>query len=206
MDVQFKKWTVYVVDDDEAARANVRRLAESVGVSVETYSTPDEFLRYCRITHPGCLVLDVRLPGLSGLALQERLVKQHVDIPVIFVTSYGDVPTAVQAVKKGAMDFIEKPFHDHYLLERIQEALEIDAEAQRARDRRNAAVERFGLLTKREREVLDRVVAGAPNKAIALDLGISQKTVEFHRSRIMSKIGASCVADLVRFVMEAKAV
>jgi len=194
---------VFVVDDDPAVLNGLRLLMKSVGMSVETYLNAQDFLNSYDSAQPGCLVLDVRMPGMSGLELQETLEKRDVDLPVIIVTGFGDVPVAVQALKKGAVDFIEKPFSDQVLLDQIQNAIAEDALTRQKRAKREAAASRLVLLTPREREVMNAVIAGKLNKVIARELGISQKTVEFHRAHVMEKMGVNSVAELVRFVIDA---
>ncbi|MCK4658064.1 MAG: response regulator transcription factor [Phycisphaerae bacterium] len=195
--------TVFVVDDDEAVRRQLQWLLESVGLSAESFGSAQGFQEACDPTRPGCLILDVRMPEMSGLDLQERLVAQGSGLPVIFVTGYGDVRTAVRAMKAGALDFIEKPFNDQELLDRIHQAIEQDARARQRQAQGADIAARLASLTVRECEVLDLVVAGEVNKAIALALGLSHKTVEFHRRKIMDKMQARNVIDLVRMVLEA---
>ena len=191
--------TVFIVDDDSAIRVAMQALLESVGLQHETLPSADAFLaRHGDGHEPGCLVLDIRMPGLGGLELQDQLLKRGNSIPIIFITGYGDVPMAVEAMQKGAVDFIEKPFRNQELLDRIHLALRTDearrAEAQRAR----AVRSRIDKLTQREREVFELVVTGKPNKIIAFELGVSQRTVEIHRARVMKKMQARSLADLVR--------
>ncbi len=189
--------TVFVVDDDPSIRRALRRLIDSVELKVETYSSAEDFLNAYDLNRPGCLVLDVRMPGVSGLDLQETLASRDVYLPVIFVTGYGDVPTTVRAMKGGAVDFIEKPFNEQLLLDAVHRAIEEDARLRRERAERADVLRRVALLTPREREVLMRVVAGKMNKQIAADLGTSEKTVKVHRARVMSKMQADSVAELV---------
>ena len=190
--------TVFVIDNDQAVREGLRLLIKSVGLNVETYSSAQEFLSAFNPSRPGCLVLDVRMPGMSGLELQETLHRRHVKIPIIMISGHGDVPMAVQTVKMGAVDFIEKPFRDQVLLERIQKAILKDSETRQEQDELNSLTARVENLTVRERQVMNLVVAGKANKVIAMDLGIKQKTVEFHRARVMEKMRAASVADLVK--------
>jgi len=193
--------TVFVVDDDPAMRQSLQFLMESVGASVETYDTAREFLDSYEPSKPGCLVLDVRMPGMSGLELQERLAAEGVAIPVIVITGFGDAQMAVRALKGGAVDFLEKPFTDQHLLERVNEALERDRK-RRAKVAEQAEFEaRMARLTTRERQVLDFVVEGKANKIIASELGLSPKTVEVHRSRMMDKMGVTTLAQLLRLVI-----
>jgi len=196
--------TVFVVDDDPGVGDSIRILLRSVGLPSEAFRSGNEFLEAYDPERPGCLVLDVRMPGMSGIDLQARLQEMESTLPIIFVTAHGDVPMAVHAVKAGAVDFIQKPFRDQELLDKIQEALDADA---RIRAQRTDLVEirgRLGSLTPRETEVLDLVVAGKPNKNIARALGISQRTVEIHRARVMEKMQVRSVSMLVQLVMKAK--
>ncbi len=195
---------VYVVDDDEAMRDSLQWLLESHGVPVVVFSSAASFLEAYRDDMRGCLVLDVRMPGMNGLELHDRLCAKGAALPVVFVTGHGDVPMAVSAVKKGAVDFIEKPFADKELLRLVAHALELDRAQAGTRTRNAELRRRLDSLTDREREVLDLVVAGKPNKLIADELGISPKTVEVHRARVMEKMGAGSVAELVQAVIEAR--
>jgi two-component system response regulator FixJ len=190
--------TVFVVDDDPAMRDSLRWLLQSVGLPVQTYAAAEDFLEHYDATWPGCLVLDVRMPGMSGLKLQDVLAARHIQLPVIVVTGYAEVPTAVRALKTGAIDFIEKPFSDELLLDRIRQAIEADRQTREAEARRAAALERFTSLTPREREVMELVTAGKANKVIAAELNLSPKTVEVHRANVMKKMEVDSVADLVR--------
>lgn len=193
--------TVFIVDDDAAMRDSLRWLLESVGLSAETFGTAEEFLRAYAPQRPGCLVLDVRMPGMSGLSLQDTLVGRKVRLPIIIVTGYAEVPTAVRALKTGAVDFLQKPFSDDVLLERVRLAIELDREARAAQARRADADARYAQLTTREREVMALVVAGKPNKVIAAELNLSPKTVEVHRANVMKKMEADSVAELVRLAI-----
>jgi two-component system response regulator FixJ len=197
--------TVFVVDDDPAMRDSLRWLLESVGLRVQTYATAAEFLAGRDPAAPGCLVLDVRMPGMSGLDLQEELQRRRTDLPTIVVTGHAEVPMAVRAVKAGAIDFIEKPFSDQLLLDRVRQGIEMDHREREGRARRGEVLRRMGLLTQREREVLDLVVAGRANKEIAATLHLSPKTVEVHRAHVMDKMQASSVAELVRLALFAQA-
>jgi len=198
--------TVFVVDDDRAMRDSLRWLLESVGLSVRTYATAAEFLGDYDATRPGCLVLDVRMPGMSGLDLQAELTRRGAGLPTIVVTGHAEVPMAVRAVKAGAIDFIEKPFSDQLLLDRVRQALEIDRQDREVRGRREEARRRLESLTAREREVLGLVVAGRANKEIAATLGLSTKTVEVHRAHVMSKMEAESLAELIRVAILAGAI
>ena len=177
-------------------------LLKSVGLAAVALPTAQEFLSKYDPQQPGCLILDVRMPGMSGLELQEQLNLRGAMIPVIFITGHGDIPMAVEAMQQGAFDFLQKPFRDQDLIDRIQRALTKD-EANRAELREKSQVrERLETLTPREREVLNLVTSGKPNKIMAADLGVSQRTVEIHRSRVMEKMHASSLAQLVRMVMD----
>jgi len=186
--------TAYVVDDDESIRTLWRWLMESNGIAVRTFASAAEFIA-CYREEPGCLVLDVRLPGMSGPELQEYLRRNGIEIPIVFTTGHGDIPTAVNAIKSGAVDFIQKPFSYREVLSIIEKAFERDAEIRAQRSR-------LAALTERERAVLQRVMAGKPNKVIAAELELSVKTVEHHRARVMEKTGASSVAELVHIAMQ----
>jgi FixJ family two-component response regulator len=189
---------VFVVDDDSSIRAAIKSLVSLVGLRVETFGSAQEFLRNERPDRPGCVVLDVELPGLSGLDLQRELAAHGIKLPIIFITGYGDIPMSVRAMKAGAMEFLTKPFRDQDLLDAIQQALERDRAA-RQHSREIAKLrERFEGLTSREREVMSLVVAGWLNKQIGFELGISEITVKIHRGRVMNKMGAQSLADLVR--------
>jgi two-component system response regulator TtrR len=194
--------TAYVVDDDEAIRTLWRWLLESNGIAVQTFASAAEFIAAFRDEGLACLVLDVRLPGMSGLELQEYLKREGVEIPIVFVSGHGDVPTAVSAIKGGAVDFIQKPFGYREVLSIIQRAFERDAEIREKRARRSQVEERLATLTEREREVMRRVIEGKLNKVIADELGISVKTVEFHRAKVMEKMGADSVAGLVQLIIQ----
>ena len=197
--------TVFIVDDDQAVARSLRWLIESVQLKVETFASAQAFLDGYATTKPGCLVLDVRMPGMSGIELQERLTVQRIRVPIIFITGHGDVQMAVRAVQAGAFDFIEKPFNDQDLLDRIQRAISFDSE-QRARDSLRARLSALlASLTPREREVLNLVVEGMSNKAVANTLGLSAKTVEVHRAKVMEKMHARSVADLVKMAMQKQA-
>jgi two-component system response regulator FixJ len=198
-----KPATVFVVDDDEAVRTSLRLLLKSVGLPVETYAAAQEFLDQFDPDRAGCLVLDIRMPGVSGLELQQHLNDQHSIMPIVFITGHGDVPMAVEAMQAGAVDFIQKPFRDQDLIDRINRALEKDREMRNALRERDEIRRRMSQLTPREREVLELVTQGKANKVIAGDLNVSQRTVEIHRARVMEKMGANSLAHLVRMVIEA---
>ena len=193
--------TVFVIDDDPAVRESLQWLIESVGLNVKTYSTAQGFLDAFDRDRPGCLVLDVRMPGISGLDLQDQLASQQVRIPVIIITGHADVPMAVRAMKAGVVDFIEKPFSDELLLDRIRAALELDARIRVNQSHRTEVEAHFAQLTPREREVMSMVVAGKSNKQIAAELRLSQKTVEVHRAHVMQKMHAESLAELVQMAV-----
>lgn len=195
--------TIFVVDDDEAVRDSLGALLESAGFEVETFSSGADFLDRLDPKRGGCIVLDVRMPGLSGLEIQEKLTEKRITLPVIIITGHGDVPIAVQAIKAGAIDFIEKPFGDDVILESVGRALE-----RGRRDKRDASsaaeIEaRMARLTPRERDVLEQLVIGNPNKIIAYELGISPRTVEIHRARVIEKMEARSLSHLVRLALTA---
>jgi RNA polymerase sigma factor (sigma-70 family) len=194
---------VFVVDDDHAIRSSLKWLIESVGLAVETYATADEFMSSYYPGRAGCLLLDVRMPGMSGLELQEHFAKNEVNIPIIIITGHGDVPMAVRAMKSGAIDFIEKPFNDELLLESIRNALALDLKQREVQSQRAQIATRLDHLTPREHEVMAMVTEGRSNKEIAINMGVSSKTVEAHRARVMEKMQAGSLAELVRMVMAA---
>ncbi len=188
----------YVVDDDESTRTLWRWLMESNGIAVRTFSTAKEFIDGYEREAPGCLVLDLRLPGMSGLELQEYLKEKGIEIPIVFVTGHGNVASAVTAIKGGAVDFIEKPFSYRQVLAIIEKAFQRDAENRARRARQASSASRIALLTERERAVLRCIIEGKQNKVIARELGISIKTVEVHRSKLMEKMKADSIAELVQ--------
>lgn len=190
--------TVFVVDDDEAVRRALKLLIMSAGMQVETFACAEEFLAAYDPDRPGCMILDVRMPGMSGLHLQDQLLTRKVTIPIIMVTGHGDVAMAVGAVKKGAIDFLQKPFDDEVLLERIEQALELDAGRRQSKARNAAFQARLDRLTPREQEVLDLLLAGKGNKEIALELGLSRKTVDIHRAHVMMKLGVDTLLDIAK--------
>ena len=194
--------TVFIVDDDEGVRNSLRFLLKSVGLATRTQSSAQEFLDTYKQAQPGCLVLDVRMPGMSGLELQQQLNLRGATIPVIFITGHGDIPMAVEAMQHGAFDFLQKPFRDQDLIDRIQRALERDTRSRKALTQHTKIRERIASLTPREREVLTLMTQGKPNKVMAAELGVSQRTVEIHRARVMEKSGAASLAQLVRMVMD----
>lgn len=193
---------VYVVDDDPGMRDSLKLLLRSEGYAVATFPSGDDFLRQAEPEVPGCLVTDLRMPGLSGLALQKELQRRGVNLPVIFITGHGDISSAVQAMKHGAIDFIEKPFSNATLLRRVEDCVE-RADSRREEDAlRDQLQQRLAQLTPREREVMDYVVQGHSSKAIGRQLGISPKTVDIHRARILHKLGASSVANLIHLITQ----
>jgi len=191
--------TVFVVDDDEAVCNYVRRLMEWVQLPVETFGAAESFLAAYDPDRPGCLVLDVQMPGMSGLELQERLLKLGRTIPVIMVSECCDISVVVRAMKAGAVSFLEKPLNDHLLLDTIREGIERDAENRRRTAYLLEIQGRMARLTPRERQVMDLLVAGNVSKAVAAKLGLSEKTIEVHRAHVMKKLQAKTIADLVRF-------
>ena len=198
--------TVYVVDDDEAVRRFLRGLIGSIGLGVKTYASAQEFLDGYEVGSPGCLLLDIRMPDMSGLELQAELRRREIDIPVIILTGHGDVKVAVHAMKAGAVDFIEKPFNNELLLHAIQKVVAASLHSSGTRVRRQEILQRLETLTPRERQVLGLVVAGETNKGVARHLGISEKTVEIHRAKVMEKMQAKSLAELVKMatVLEVK--
>jgi|ERR1051325_820931 RNA polymerase sigma factor (sigma-70 family) len=189
---------VYVVDDDAPMREALTNLAQCVRLRVEAFASAQEFLRTKRLDVPGCLVLDVRLPDLSGLDLQRQIAEAGMEIPVVFITGYGDIPMSVRAMKAGAVDFLTKPFREQDLLDAIQQALQRDRKMRERRVQVEKLRRRFDSLTARERDVMKLAVGGLPNKQIAAELGMSETTVKTHRHQIMEKMEAGSVAELVR--------
>ena len=190
--------TVFVIDDDAAMRDSLKDLIRSVGLRVELFASAQDFLQSEHPDVPGCLVLDVRMPGLSGLDLQRRLADAGLTIPIVFISGHGDIPMTVRALKAGAMEFLTKPFREQELLDAISQALDRDCQARDERAAREALHRRFASLTPREREVMARVVAGLLNKQIASELGTSENTVKTHRHQVMEKMGANSLPELVR--------
>lgn len=193
---------VFVVDDDAGVRASIRLLLKSVGIASTPMASAREFLDRFDPAQPGCLVLDIRMPGMSGLELQQQLNLRGAIIPVLFITGHGDVPMAVEAMRQGAIDFLQKPFRDQDLIDRIQNALARDRENRAALQRHEHIRQRIDALTARERQVLQLLTQGKPNKVMAVELGISQRTVEIHRAHVMEKLGVRSVAQLVRMMLD----
>jgi two-component system, LuxR family, response regulator FixJ len=193
--------TVFVVDDDEAVRKSLSLLLKSLGLATSTYSSAADFLANYDLHQPGCAIVDVRMPGMSGLELQAELNRRAAIIPVIFITGHADVPMAVDAMQNGAFDFLQKPFTDQDLSDRVQRALASDRNHREQLKDKEQIRQRVEALTPREREVMTLVTAGKPNKIMAAELGVSQRTVEIHRAHVMEKMGTSSLAQLVRMTM-----
>ena len=194
---------VFVVDDDSSVRSALKRLIKSVGHKVTTFSSAREFLDHDHPDAPSCLVLDIRMPGLSGLELQEQMAALGLNMPIIFITGHGNIPTSVRAMKAGAVDFLEKPFDDQALIDAINQAIEKDTQEKREQTEIRDIKQRVASLTPREYEVFSLVVTGMLNKQIAFDLGTSEKTIKVHRARVMQKMSAESLADLVRLCEKA---
>jgi FixJ family two-component response regulator len=192
---------VFIIDDDDEVREAIGLLMSSVGLPVEKFDSARAYLDAFDPKRPGCLVLDVRMRGMSGLELQERLAAEPVHPPIVMITGHGDVPMAVRAVKAGAVDFLEKPFNDQQLLDAVHRAFELDARQRGEASQRAGIEERLKRLTRREREVLEQIVSGKRNKVIAADLGISQSTVEAHRAKVMEKLEAGSLSELMRMLL-----
>ncbi len=195
---------IRIVDDDPAVRDSLKWMLELAGMRVQIYGSADEFLANDNFEDAGCLVLDVRLPGKTGVELLEEVESKGCFLPVIIITGHADVPTAVRAFRSGALDFIEKPFDDQHLLERIRHAIELDLRTRTQRGHHDEVVRKVSKLTPREKEVMQLVVAGHPNKRIAADLDISPKTVEAHRAHVMTKMAADSLAKLVQMAESIK--
>lgn len=198
------KPTVFVVDDDPDLCDSLRWLIESDGLNVETYGSALDFLEAYDPARPGVLVLDVRMPGMSGLDLQEHLINKGYGIPIIILTGHADVPMAVGAVKAGAMEFLQKPVNDEILLDSIRRGIRLDVQNRSKKQRKDELLSRMARLTPRERQVMDLVIAGKPNKQIAHELSVSEKTVEVHRKRLMKKVQVGSAVELVRVVLSAR--
>jgi len=196
--------TVFVVDDDEEMRRSLKRMLESVKLPVQAFSTASEFLEAIEPASRGCLVLDVRMPDVSGIELQNRLLARGITIPIIFITAHGDIPMSVEAMKKGAADFIVKPFRVQVLLDRIQQVLERDAEIAETDHERKVVAARLGLLTERERQVVDAALTGMSNKQIARQLGVSTQAIYAHRAKAMHKLQAASIPDLIKTMLFAE--
>jgi len=194
--------TVFIVDDDEGVREGLCLLLETVNQPCESFSSAIEFLEAYDPHKGGCLLLDIRMPHMTGLDLQQQLNESGYSLPVIFISGHGDIPMAVEAMRRGALDFIRKPFREQELLDRINEALEFDAGRRRQLADRQLLLNKIALLSEREREVFDRVAKGQMNKTIGFDLGISERTVEVHRAQVMKKLGVKTLAELVRMQIE----
>ena len=194
--------TVYIIDDDTGVRTSIRVLMKSVGLPAVAFASAQEFLAGYNPMMAGCVILDIRMPGMSGMELQEALNERGAVIPVIFVTGHGDVPMAVEAMRHGAFDFLQKPFRDQDLIDRVQQALARGRETREELKEHSRIRARIATLTPREKEVLDLLTVGKANKMMAQDLGLSQRTVEIHRAHVMEKMGAKSVAQLVRMVMD----
>jgi FixJ family two-component response regulator len=197
--------TVFIVDDDVGVRSSIRALLKSVGLPSTPLASAREFLECFDPSQPGCLILDIRMPGMSGLELQQELNRRGAIVPVIFITGHGDVPMAVEAMQHGAFDFLQKPFRDQDLIDRVQRGLARDQDNRIALQEHARIRARLEALTPREHEVLELLRQGKPNKVMAADLGLSQRTVEIHRSHVMEKMGANSIAQLMRMVLDANA-
>jgi FixJ family two-component response regulator len=192
--------TVFIVDDDLSVRRSTERLIRAAGLKVQTFTSAREFLKNPRPEGPACLVLDVRMPGLSGMDLQRELTQSGINIPIIFITAHGDVPMTVRAMKAGAVEFLTKPFRSRTLLDAVLAAIERDRSAHKERSETDELRQRYEQLTPREREVMPLVAAGLLNKQVAGELATTERTIKFHRAHIMQKMGAESLADLVRMV------
>ena len=195
--------TVYVVDDDPSVRAGLSRLLQSMGLTVKTFASAREFLEQAVSEDPGCLIVDLRMPAMSGLELQEQLMTRNLNLPVIFLTGYGTVPASVRAMKRGAVDFLEKPVDDQVLLDAIYQALEKDRGNRHKQAEAKAIQDRLTSLTPREYEVLTLIITGMINKQAASELGTTEKTIKVHRARIMEKMHCESLAQLVRLAEKA---
>ena len=194
--------TVFIVDDDPALRDALSQLLQTAGLQVETYADGETFLSACRKNPPGCIVLDMAMPGMDGAQVQAALNERNVQTPVLFLSAHGDIPMAVRALQSGAVDFLEKPVAGAMLLERVRQALALDAQSRQTQGRRQDIQRRYARLTSRERETMALVVSGRSNKEIAIQLGVSSRTVETHRKNVMSKMGADSLVELVRMATD----
>lgn len=197
---------IYVVDDDEAVCDSIALLLSSEGYLVKTFNSAPSFLETVDVRAPGCIVADIRMPGMSGLEMAERLRDADSTLPLLFITGHGDIPMAVDAIKKGAIEFIQKPFDDQELIDKVDEALNIDAEQRHNNAERETIRQRLDSLTPRETQVLDMILEGNANKVVALELNLSQRTVEIHRARVMDKMQTRSLAELVRMVIAVRGV
>ena len=197
-----KKAVVYVVDDDPSVRKALERLLRSADYDAKTFASAPEFLDFTCPDTPGCLILDIKMPRLSGLELQDRLSEKGISLPIIFITGHGTVPASVRAFKAGAMDFLQKPFKERELLDAVSRAIEKHRRLRREQKEIKALHARLETLTPREREVFSLVASGLLNKQVAFELGITEKTIKVHRARVMQKMGARSLADLVRFAQK----
>ena len=202
--MKYAEPVVFVVDDDEAICRSLGLLIEDIDLKAQTFTSAQDFLSAYEPAQPGCLVLDVRMSGMSGLELQSRLNELGIRIPVIIMTGHGDVPMAVEAMKAGALDFVEKPFRDQVMLDSIQKAVAFDRQRREAERQHADFRSKLEMLTQREQQIMDMLIGGKANKVIAYELGISQKTVDFHRSNILGKLGVNSVVDLVRLAHRAR--
>jgi len=201
-----RQQTVYIVDDDEGVRDGFGLLMDTVDQPYRAFASAIDFLGAYHHDMKGCLVLDIRMPRMSGLELQEKLRQMGSLLPIIFITGHGDIPMAVEAMRRGALDFVRKPFREQNLLDRINEALDIEAGRRKLQHDRQEVLEKLDSLSERERQIFERVAAGEMNKAIAQDLGISERTVEVHRAQVMKKLDVKTLAQLVRLMIEAELV
>ncbi len=192
---------VYIIEDDDAVRDSLLMMLESIGRKVQAFPNADTFLQAYSQAMAGCIVLDIRMPGMNGMELQRKLNELHSILPIIFVTGHGDVPMAVEAMQQGAVDFVQKPYREQELLDKISQAMDLDAESRSSLQQRQHILERMQGLTPREQDVMRLMVDGKANKVIAIDLDISQRTVEIHRARVMEKLTANSLAHLVRMYL-----